>query len=489
MPFFQQLSVKQKIIAITLTVSTLSLLFALSLVTYNSITLFKKDFIANSETLADMLAFNSAPALLLSDSSASQQVIEFVTNDETVIYAAAFTVTGETIAEYNALPEQPHSPHTSLHEYTGLHDGYLEVVKHVEFNGAPVGYILLHLDNHLVEERQTVFVYIFIFTFFIAIVLAFLLANYFQKTISKPVNQLISVARQITQDGNYNKQIQHDQHAEFGELLDAFNTMLSTMSKRDIQLTKANLSLLKEKEIAESQRQEALLANKAKSQFLSAMSHELRTPLNAILGFAQLLESDTVEPLTQDQTDSVKTIITSGQHLLSLINEVLDLAKIESGKTELQIETVDLQTAISHITILLRSDAERANITLNDASADLPSIAINVDHRKFIQVLLNIGSNAIKYNVPNGSVHFSYETTAENKVRILIRDTGKGVQPSDLDKLFEPFNRLEHTNSNIPGTGIGLTICKQLIELMHGQIGVYRNPDQGLTFWLEFEQA
>jgi len=233
---------------------------------------------------------------------------------------------------------------------------------------------------------------------------------------------------------------------------------------------------------------EAESASKAKSEFLSSMSHELRTPMNAVLGFSQLLASDTDAPLNEDQQESLQFIIDSGEHLLDLINDVLDLAKIEAGKEDINLEVVDVAEIIELIESLVQAQAKQHSICLVKADKS-KCLKVIVDSRKLKQILLNFASNAIKYNERQGEIKFSYHQVNDDKLRICVSDTGTGISEELLPSVFEAFNRLDKGNSNIQGTGIGLTICKQLVELMSGDIGVFKNPEKGLTFWVEFQLA
>jgi PAS domain S-box-containing protein len=253
---------------------------------------------------------------------------------------------------------------------------------------------------------------------------------------------------------------------------------------------KQDLENLVEERTAEMKkaRDEAEQANMAKSNFLSSMSHELRTPMNSILGFSQLLELDSKQPLTQEQLESVKYIKDSGEHLLVLINDVLDLAKIESGNLDVKIEEVDVATLVDEMVTLVKSEAEKSSVSLENNIDKNAITTLKADYIKLKQVLLNFASNGIKYNTENGVVRFSSTITDHGTIRINVSDTGIGVEKESFTALFEPFNRLGMANSSLPGTGIGLTICKQLVELMNGEIGVLQNSDgKGLTFWVEFE--
>ena len=234
-------------------------------------------------------------------------------------------------------------------------------------------------------------------------------------------------------------------------------------------------------------RQEADKANRAKSEFLSTMSHELRTPLNSIIGFGQLLEDDPDEVLSETQERCVEHIIKGGRHLLGLISEVLDLAKIESRTVDLDAEPLLPGDVFRECLDLLQGMANERNITLirKNTSDDL----IVADHFRFKQVLINLLSNAIKYNRAGGSVTYGCENKAGGQVHIFVADTGEGISEDDMVELFNPFERFHAEKSDIEGTGIGLTISKRLVEAMGGVIGCDSTVGEGSTFWIDFPQA
>ena len=229
-------------------------------------------------------------------------------------------------------------------------------------------------------------------------------------------------------------------------------------------------------------------ANQAKSTFLSSMSHELRTPMNAILGFSQMLEFNPKEPLTKAQKDCVDHIMKGGHHLLELINDILDLAKIEAGKVDLSIEDISTSDIIADCLMLVTTMAESRGISISGAGLD-GRFEVRADYTRLKQVLLNLMSNAVKYNRENGSVTFNIEKTDANMARIAITDTGDGISADKQGELFKPFSRLDMEQSEIEGTGIGLVVCKNLIELMSGSIGMTSEVGKGSTFWIEMPLA
>ncbi len=228
-------------------------------------------------------------------------------------------------------------------------------------------------------------------------------------------------------------------------------------------------------------------ANLAKSDFLSSMSHELRTPLSAILGFAQLIESGTPQP-TLSQKRSVDQILKAGWYLLELINEVLDLAVIESGRLSLSLEAISLAEVMQECQTMIEPQAQRRDIAVTFPRFGAPCL-VTADRTRVKQVLINLLSNAIKYNRIGGSVVVDCSASSERCVRIGVRDSGAGLSADQLTQLFQPFNRLGQESSVQEGTGIGLVVSKRLVELMGGVIGVESVVGQGSVFWIELNVA
>lgn len=223
-------------------------------------------------------------------------------------------------------------------------------------------------------------------------------------------------------------------------------------------------------------------ANEIKSDFLSSMSHELRTPLNAILGFSQLLKMDEKDDVKKD---NLKEIIDAGDHLLELINDILDLSKIETGNVDISIDNYCFNNILNAALSMIMTLAESHSIQIDNKVSSLPDININVDEVRFKQVLLNILSNAVKYNSENGKVIIDISTNDKNMLCLSISDTGKGLTTEQQSHIFKPFERAGAENSDIEGTGLGLAISKELIEKMGGSIGAESEVGKGSRFWVK----
>ena len=257
---------------------------------------------------------------------------------------------------------------------------------------------------------------------------------------------------------------------------------------RDVTERKLLDHVLQEKNLElESARSVSEKANLAKSEFLSSMSHELRSPLNAILGFAQLMESDSPPP-TLSQKESIAQILQAGWHLLKLINEILDLAKVESRQVPLSEEPISLAEVMLECQGMIEPQAQQRGIQMIFPPFDIPYFVL-ADRTRVKQVLINLLSNAIKYNVKQGTVEIDCTESTPGRMRVSIRDTGPGLNSEQLAQLFQAFNRLGQEAGNEEGTGIGLVVAKRLVELMGGVIGVESTVGVGSVFWFELATA
>lgn len=229
-------------------------------------------------------------------------------------------------------------------------------------------------------------------------------------------------------------------------------------------------------------------ANQAKSEFLARMNHELRNPMNAILGFAQILQMNPQNTLCEEDKGSVEIILEAGKHLMELIDEILDLSRIESGKIELAIEKIQVGKITGEVLAMILPLAEKQGIRIDNHLPEFPELQVKADRLRFKQVMFNLLSNAIKYNQDNGSIVLEAEHTDEGMVRLHVADTGPGIAQEKQKLLFEPFNRLDADKTEVHGTGIGLAITQRLMALMNGSIHVESTLGKGSRFSVEFPE-
>lgn len=261
-----------------------------------------------------------------------------------------------------------------------------------------------------------------------------------------------------------------------------FRPILGRLKREFAERERVAQELMEAKELADR-------ANQAKSEFLSGMSHDLRTPMNAILGFSELLLTDSDDPLTPSQQDSVREVVKAGDYLLHLINEVLDLARIEAGRVHIDIIDLQPRDVLDECVSLAHSLADRRGIVIRDLTQDGVLPGIQADAIRFKQVLINLISNAIKYNRQHGEVTLEHQLLPDGMLRLSVSDQGEGIPEEKRADLFQPFNRMGKERSHVEGTGIGLSIAKRLMEAMAGRIGYTPIPGGGSTFWVDLPLA
>jgi len=306
------------------------------------------------------------------------------------------------------------------------------------------------------------------------------------RRISAPMEKLSNWMSRYGEGENQSELFFKNTDSEVASLINSFKSMIKARSHLELELKKSNENLEERVKLRTEDyllaKKEAEQANQAKSEFLSSMSHELRTPLNAILGFSQVLEMDEKD---ENKRGHIQEIIDGGNHLLQLINEVLDLSKIESGTVDLSIKSHCFNKIFNDTMSMIQPIADKYSIQICNKVSPLSDININVDETRFKQVLLNILSNAIKYNSEKGKVTIDCLTNDEKMLCLSITDSGKGLTSEQQINIFLPFDRAGKESSNIEGTGLGLAISKKLIEQMGGKITVESEVGNGSCFLVQ----
>ncbi|MCP4333206.1 MAG: response regulator [Gammaproteobacteria bacterium] len=291
--------------------------------------------------------------------------------------------------------------------------------------------------------------------------------------LSRPM-QLLADAAQSVARGDLSAKVDLSSRLRPVEILrleKSFNQMVDELGRKNTVLV--NLA------------HEAVISSNHKSAFISSMNHELRTPMNAVLGFAQMLEINTQEPLTDNQKSAVEHILRNGNHLLELIDQMLELNKIEAGTLPLNMEDIPARDVFDESIYLIRARANNEDIRIVDETVDQDTPLLWTDSTRLIQVLLNLMTNAIKYNHEGGTVTLSCHEVEEQMLRISVADDGVGIPEALQGNLFEPFERLGHELGPIDGSGIGLSITRQIVEMLDGNIGFESTQDEGSTFWVD----
>ncbi|WP_420549163.1 ATP-binding protein [Curvivirga sp.] len=348
------------------------------------------------------------------------------------------------------------------------------VFNHIESRTTGWHIISVIPESSFYKHASTVNTFI-MFIIIVCLLLVILVALYLSRTIVAPIRNITESFKKYQRGQlDLSSRMEASGKDEISELIAWYNAFLATQQQRQ----ESEIQLVRAKRDAEK-------ANKAKSEFLSSMSHELRTPLNSILGFAQLLKNSKKTPLTERQQTQMKFIIDGGEHLIGLIDEVLDLAKIEAGKMTLNYDAVSTCNLIHECLAFMKTIRNDKNVTFYDETpSDVPYLW--ADPLRAKQILLNLLTNAMKYNIQNGEVWVSAHIQDEKTLRIQVRDSGKGIPADQQSELFQPFSRLGEETKQIAGTGIGLFLSKKLISEMNGSIGVESTEGKGSIFWVDF---
>jgi signal transduction histidine kinase/DNA-binding NarL/FixJ family response regulator len=500
---FQNLSIKRKLTLITMLTSSAALvLSALSFLIYDLVS-FRHLLIQDLMTQAEIIGYNSAGAMEFKDVPAATATLSALTAKEDVVAAGLYGRDNKMFAHYsrnnNVIPSL--LPAHSQDKGYRFENGYLLVFHDVTLNGERLGTLFLQSDMRQWSLRAKRYAGILGIFVLISGLFAFLVSSRLQRLISRPILHLEDTMRMVSANRNYEVRATKSYGDEIGRLIDGFNTMLSEIQQRDTALRGANDELKArtgelEKEILyRKQTQEELLkakhtaeeASRAKSTFLANMSHELRTPLNAIIGYSEMLEEETRESGKSDSVQDLRKIQSAGKHLLSLINDVLDLSKIEAGKMGLHLENFEVAALIDEMTHTLQPAATKNGNTIHVHLANSIG-AMHADVTKVRQILFNLLSNACKFT-DHGTISVDVDLSkAEGRdwVQFRVSDTGIGITAKQKENLFHEFSQADASIARkYGGTGLGLAITYRFVQLMKGRISVESEPGKGATFTVQ----
>jgi signal transduction histidine kinase len=511
-------SLRTKLLGVVLATTFVALAVALTAMVGYDLHAYHRSWSDDMSAQAELLGRTSAAALTFDDAKAAGENLSLLRLRPQVRAGAIYGARGTLFASYVAKPGGSAVPASAEPDGVQVQDGELIVFRKIVENGDVLGTVYLRADYPL-YERVLSYAEIAFAVMLLAMLVAFVLSSRLQRLVTHPILAIAQIAREVVERRDYSRRVPKLSDDEVGTLVESFNDMMREIEHRTQALEASNREKECEVEERRSAQQEVMQlnqelekrvrdrtaqletsnqdlamateaaerANRAKSEFLSIMSHELRTPLNAIIGFGQLLDADSFQLTSEQRREYTGHIVRAGGHLLSLINEILNLAQIESGKLTVSIESVLLGELFEDCQTMIAPLGARRGIGLKFLAPS--AFGVKADRGRLKQVLLNLLSNAIKYNRDQGTVVLDCTSAGEGRVRISVRDTGTGLRPDQVESLFQPFNRLGQEAGGIEGTGIGLVMTKGLVELMGGTIGVSSTVGVGSVFWIELNTA
>ncbi len=515
MGLVSNLSITKKLILITMGASALALLVATLVNFAMQAYLYRESLAEHMTTVALAIGSNNVAALGSEDELLGRQALSALENEPSFLGAHLYDRYGQLLADYQranagraaeaiSAPVDPRLLGTSVENRTAVRhfEGfrYLDLITPVSYQGEVAGYV--HIRASLGRLYRNLAQGGFIATLVVALAMfvAYLLSMRMQGLVSAPIIELVDVTRRVHEEGDYSLRATQRGTDEVGTLISSFNEMLGTIKARDRELEEnqkrladrssrladANTRLKEAVRENTDAREAAEAANRAKSDFLARMSHEIRTPMNGVIGMLEVLART---PLTREQKQYVSAIDQSSETLLAIINDILDFSKIEAGKLRLDKTDVRLREAVEETVELLATRAREHDSELVydiEPAADLYVVADGIRLR---QVLMNLVGNACKFT-DHGTVTVRARHAGRNeqlhRIRFEVEDTGIGIRSENLDMIFDSFSQEDgSTTRRYGGQGLGLAICRELVSLMEGEIGVESEIGKGSTFWFE----
>jgi len=497
---FRHYTIAKKLTWTNMLVSGTALLLACSAFFAYDFYTFRANIVRNLSLEAEIIGSNTVSALLFDDAQSADKTLSALAISPSIMSAAIYKPNAQLFATYTrtsgeappSLHDLPAGQTTTTHWFE---NNQIILVDSIVLDGKNVGFVSIRSDLHAINTRLRSYTLITTIVLLISLIVALLISEASQRLISKPIVQLAETARTISHEKSYSiRAATTANRDEVSTLIDSFNEMLDQIQRRDMALLGAQGELEKRVEerteqLAAANRElelrnrEVEHATQLKSKFLASMSHELRTPLNAIVGFSDLLAEQAPGQLNPKQLRFVQHIKQGSTHLLQLINDILDLSKIEAGQLEFRYEDFEIKDALPEVLSTIRPLAMAKNITVHESST--AGLFIYADRVRFKQVLYNLLSNAVKFTPNGGRVDIKAYSQAKS-VHVSVSDTGIGIRPEDHTLVFEEFRQVEGSTNAHEGTGLGLAISKRLVEEQGGTISLESELGKGSKFTISF---
>ncbi|MFQ5774750.1 MAG: ATP-binding protein [Kiloniellaceae bacterium] len=487
---FRTFSLKQKITGLILAASCVVLVLSSSFFVASQIITYERLIVGELKAVADIIANNVTAAVVFDDPRSAGETLSALRAKPSVLAARIHTVDGAVFAEYRAKgaagtadlapgPERAGAARGRAtiesargHEIRYL-AGYVDLRAPIELDGEMIGTVVIRSDLRPLYDIIERYLLVAALAMLVLIVIAFVIAARLQKVVSEPILHLVETMRTVSTERDYSVRATKKGADELGQLTDGFNAMLERIQAHDAELRRAW--------------HEAESASRAKTAFLANMSHELRTPLNAIIGFSEILKGQLLGPLGNERyRHYAEDIFDSGHHLLAVINDILDISKVEAGEFELNEQETDLRDLIDGSVRLVRDGAEAAGLELVvNADPQVPTVVL--DQRLIKQSLINLLSNAIKFSPGPGRITVGMANAPDGAVLLSVADTGIGIAKEDIARILQPFAQVESAFSRShEGTGLGLALAKSFMEAHGGTIEVRSKLDVGTTVTMCF---
>lgn len=485
MNIFRNLSIKHKIISIILFVSTLTIVIGFIIVGIRDVKRLKQEMLLNNLMNTKLIGEYTIAPLTFGDNAGAENILSKLSTIPEIVSGALYDHNGVLFASYKKndevfVPPLFENPDVLVKTISQFADRSLNINNPIVYENVRYGIISIQVDTSMLIKKTEENILILAIILLGMIIFSFILANRFQKIISEPILELARLTRKISDAGDYDVHIERKTNDEIGVLYEDFNNMLNQILNREAARDVAERNLLKAKEKAEE-------SDQLKSAFLANMSHEIRTPMNAILGFAELITMSDSEVSSVEKENYVKLINHSGNNLLRLIDDIIDISKIEAGQIKIYKKECYLNETLkdiqqSFIELGNINEKENIEIKLNEL-AQYQNLIINTDVVRLNQILINLIGNSLKFT-EEGFIEFGYEILNNEKILFYVKDTGVGMDQNKKDLVFDRFTKIEDDNSRLyRGAGLGLAISKSLVELLGGNIWVDSAPSVGSTFY------